>query len=212
MTSTTTQSTSSAAANVGCFASPTHLALFEESLDLIFQRWTALQLAITHDMGGRNTLQKVAVLDYGLAVEDSELEENLQGYFDECFHVSLEDGSPTQVAKSLCKVFKELAEGNLSTLEALRKATAGRAQRADGGGAVSGSQRGRANADDDEDDDDDSDDDDDEYLDEDDLVLEVADGEAGSSAMEIVAEPPRRPEPVVDEDGFELVQKPRRRR
>ena len=109
------------------------------------------------------------------------------------FNVEAEDGSPMQVAQSLVTVYNECFQGNYSTVQRMQAQAAmgaSRSQRA----VVPGG----------EGDEDDSSSDEGGERDEDEDE-EMEDAEAA-------APPPQPVGPVVDEDGFTLVQKPRGRR
>ncbi|KAJ3108582.1 hypothetical protein HDU97_000864 [Phlyctochytrium planicorne] len=189
---------------LGCFPTAETLAMFEEGFKLIVDRWTALQLAVDNQMGGTNTGVMVSTLQihtrdffkqYGNQVEVDELEGNLQGYFEECFNIDLQDGSASQVARVTVQLYRELAsQGRSDALDRLRS-TMKNAR------AVTGS---KAMAADSDYEDDDSDEDD--GSDDDDAMQE-------DSGPSVQAPPPPPPiEKIVDEDGFELVQTRRRRK
>ena len=103
------------------------------------------------------------------------------------FNVEAEDGSPMQVAQSLVTIYNECFQGNYSTVQRMQAQAAvgaSRSQRA----VVPGEQG---------DEDDSSSDEDGEGEDEDEEMEDVQ------------AAPSQPPQPVVDEDGFTLVQRPR---
>jgi pre-rRNA-processing protein TSR2 len=195
-------------AGFGKFASAEHAALFNEGLTLMFQRWTALQLVVDHQMGGIDTIEMAQMLqkhtydfflNHGLNVEPHELDENYIGYFEECFNADLEDGSGMQIANAAVGLFKELGQGSMESLNKLRELAAkGRPA----GAAMATRVRG------DDDEDDSSDDDSDDFPMDGDDIAEASRMQADEPA----AAPAPKPDPIVDEDGFELVQKPRRRR
>ncbi|RKO91191.1 hypothetical protein BDK51DRAFT_20976 [Blyttiomyces helicus] len=177
----------------------THFPLFIESITLVFSRWTALQLALDHQMAGASTpLRATELLEdtaaffrtHGSEVHADELDSNFTAFFEEVFCAELDDGSPLQVGRTLVKLYAEIVgEGRLELLEELR-----------GKARVSGAGRSvRAGGD--------ADDDDEESGDE-----EEGEGEAMDVDVPVVRERAPWPEPVVDEDGFELVQKKGRRR
>ncbi|KAJ3010771.1 UNVERIFIED_CONTAM: hypothetical protein HDU68_001994 [Siphonaria sp. JEL0065] len=164
-------------------------------------------------MGGSTTLQKVSMLgDYiidffsenGLRIDPTDLEENLVDYFSESFHVELEDGSAPEISKMLVALFAQLGRGDLSGFERVKE-LAGRV-------VALGPSR-RVKGDEDEDDDDDSDSDDDSALDGN-GAFDYGSA-SGSGDMEMDEAPAAlapKPEPIIDEDGFELVQQKGRRR
>ncbi|KAI8833739.1 hypothetical protein BC829DRAFT_448614 [Chytridium lagenaria] len=88
-------------------------------MKLIFDRWTALQIVIDHQMAGTQTKPMVEAItthtydffhQHGQNVEVDELEGNYTGYFEECFDLELQDGSASQVARSVVMLFRELGQ------------------------------------------------------------------------------------------------------
>ncbi|KAI9355902.1 Pre-rRNA-processing protein TSR2-domain-containing protein [Zopfochytrium polystomum] len=210
-------------------------ALFAEGVGLVFSRWTALQLAVEHQMGGRASAEKAQTLQahtvdffaqHGAAVAPYELADNFAGFFEEEFNAQLEDGSPEQVAATLVALYREVAASASASaasgaatppvppmLTAMRAAAA-----AAGGAAASSSLKASTKVVEGASGEDDSDDDEDDYADGVDGVVDGDDGvDSGDSHSQMqgvdgAAEP--RPPPVeriIDADGFELVQKGRRR-
>ena len=182
-----------------------HKKLFEEGCYLIFMRWTALQLAIINECGGSDSKDKAKslfeeVLDWFYISKDHELSD-LQDLLDEAiqvdFNVQAEDDSPYMVARSLFNTYHQVANGDYSYVETLR-------QQFEQNGTnqiVAESMRNSAqflggeeeSSSDDEEDDDEN-------------------GEGGvGDGMDIDDEEQGPPQPVVDEDGFELVQRRSRR-
>ena len=101
------------------------------------------------------------------------------------FNVEAEDGSPMQVAQSLVNIYNECFQGNYSTVQRMQAQAAAGACR---------SQRARVPGEDSSSDEEDG------------------EGEDEDEEMEDVqAAPPQPPQPIVDEDGFTLVQRSRGR-
>ncbi|KAJ3151421.1 hypothetical protein HDU86_006121 [Geranomyces michiganensis] len=193
---------------------------FCESITYVLRGWSGLQIAIDAQMAGHYTSQTSAELhshmvsffqQYGTEVMPHEIAHNLEAYFDEVFHANLDDGSPMQIGEKLCRLYKEIVcEGRRETFDAVRET----ASKAAGRGA--GVRQGQGQGDSDSDSSGDSDDDDN---DDDDNADDSSEGiGAAASADAMVVDPPaaeprqRRPDPVIDEDGFETVQKKGRRR
>ncbi|KAJ3219218.1 hypothetical protein HDU67_002214 [Dinochytrium kinnereticum] len=186
---------------LGCFPSQEILQMFQEGMKMVFARWTALQIAIENQMAGTSTSIMASTLEvhtvdffrqYGVNVEVDELEGNLEGYMEECFNLGLEDGSPGQVARAVTSLFRELAaEGRSDVLDRLRAS-------AKSVRPVTGIKPVAADSDYEDSEDDDSD------MDDEDVGMEQDAAPAPP--------PPAKPEKIVDEDGFEMVQKGRRRR
>lgn len=111
--------------------SPEALGCFEEGVQLVMSRWTALNLAVENEWGGRDSKEKAEQIMedvlYWFEITKApcplKLEEQLTAALDEDFHVVLEDGSSMQVAKDLVQLFEELSEGNQNLLQSLRSTT-----------------------------------------------------------------------------------------
>lgn len=118
-----------------------------------------------------------------------ELEALLDEAMLEDFNVEAEDGSPTQVAQSLVAIYNECFQGNYATVQRLQAQAAVGASR---------SQRARVPG---------------ELGDEEDSSSDEEDGGEGEDEDEemedVQAAPSQPPQPVVDEDGFTLVQRSR---
>jgi pre-rRNA-processing protein TSR2 len=107
------------------------------------------------------------------------------------FNVQAEDDSPYQIARSLVNMHHRVAQGDFSYLESLRQqqpASAAACQNADGAAATEES----SSSSDDEGSGSDSDD--------------AMDAEGGED-MDMDEAPPVKSGPVVDEDGFQVVQR-----
>ncbi|KAI9102734.1 Pre-rRNA-processing protein TSR2-domain-containing protein [Phlyctochytrium arcticum] len=177
--------------------------LFTETVQLVFQQWTALQLALDHQMAGHGTTERAQELwehtceffeKYTTAVMAHEIAENLKDFFDEIFNAELDDGSPEQIGETLVALYKEImTEGKVDRALAIK-------EQARGHPPIQSRQGNH---------DDSSDDDGDEGNDENPTASSES-NQAGQ-AMDVDNSNTSRPEPVIDEDGFELVQ-PRKRR
>ncbi|GIL72313.1 hypothetical protein Vretimale_3990 [Volvox reticuliferus] len=177
--------------------------LFEEGVRLIFSKWTALALAVENQWGGSKSAEKADLLlndclDWFYQKREhyvDELEENLDDAILQDFNVEAEDGSPHQVADACVKLYQELVAGSTAYLEQLRSMGPGgleqcKRQVVDLDGTVVAEEDADMDS---------SDGDDDE--DEDDMEAE---GQQAPQAVPL--EPPRLRGPVVDEDGFTMVQ------
>ncbi|PNH00754.1 hypothetical protein TSOC_013417, partial [Tetrabaena socialis] len=135
-----------------------------------------------------------------------ELEEELDHSILHDFNVEAEDGSPRLIAEGLVKLYNELMVGNTAYLEHLRAMAAAGVQTSKrqvvdlDGTVVAEEDADMGSSSDDDDDDTESGDDD--------MDAEGAGGQRVPKAVPL--EPPAPRVPVVDEDGFELVQKGRR--
>lgn len=176
---------------------------FEEAASLCFRRWTALTLAVENQWGGTDSANKADWLIHesiGWFYSKKEhyadeLEEELDDALLNEFNAQIEDGSSAELAKTLVTVYNEFLEGNLSALDKLRAAAAA----APAAAAAAKSKK--------------------QVVDRDGAVM--ADGEDNSSGSDSDGEGsdamdedkpsradagPRRLPPVVDEDGFTMVQ------
>jgi pre-rRNA-processing protein TSR2 len=98
-----------------------HVLAFKQGLAGLLNRWTALQLAITNEWGGAESVQKGEAMreeleDWflkrrgGKYAED--LEELLAEILGDDFCVQCEDGSPREVAHVACVMFEQTAAGD----------------------------------------------------------------------------------------------------
>ena len=203
-------------------------------IDAILDLWPALRLAIAEKWAGDDSAQrKIDIQSYILdvfedairqdhgsvdaavslqasssgahpldsVIDEEELADCLIAAMQEAFDVDLEDDSDQAVARDIVRLWKQLVRGNEAMLQEVEKMAAERAgQRVKARG-----QDGSENVDEDgnpvEDEDDEDEDED-----------EDQDMEDGDEAPKLVdsKETPSR-EPVVDDDGFTLVQKGNKR-
>ncbi|CCG81183.1 Pre-rRNA-processing protein TSR2 [Taphrina deformans PYCC 5710] len=168
-------------------------AYFELAVSLYLWRWPALSLAVENEWGGPDSAEKrdwlagvVADLFSGTGQADEEdVEDVVTQVLSDEFSVALEDDSAYEVAVAIVAAFRDCQQARFEKIEALKvhfqnarpRATVSRAE-GDGESDSSGTD---AEVD----------------------PEEPAVG-TGGEAMEVDA--PGRAEPVVDEDGFELVQ------
>ncbi|RKO96102.1 hypothetical protein CXG81DRAFT_26098 [Caulochytrium protostelioides] len=201
---------------------PQKWAAFVECQTLLFQKWTALELAKDHRLAGRDTVPRCEELAeltleffvrHGGDVEADELAENWSAFFAEVFNTELGDGSAEQVGRALVRCYHAImVQNDPAPWQQLKQEAAQRAARgANAAVQMSRRQRDAVVGDGDGDDSDDSDfnsdsdDGSDSGSDADDAMAEDGD--------DAVAPPPPPPAgPVIDEDGFEVVQKKGRRR
>ncbi|WPT16431.1 Pre-rRNA-processing protein tsr2 [Picochlorum sp. SENEW3] len=174
--------------------------IFEEGCYLVFMRWTALQLAIHNEWGGSDSKEKAKalyedVLDWFYTTKDhemSDLEELLDEVIQVDFHVQAEDDSPYMVARSLVNMYNQVANGDSSYVDTLRQQHQDRAALdksvRDPGASHGGDFMGDSSSSDDD---------------------EEEQGEEGSAEDVDMEEADAAP--VVDEDGFQMVQRRRGR-
>lgn len=103
---------------------------FVEGVDLIFSRWTALQLSIQMDWGGHDTAGKAegfkeSLVEYfereGKTLEPEYVEDALLETMATEFGVVLEDQSEREVAKALWTLYGQSIIGQTELLESLRQ-------------------------------------------------------------------------------------------
>ncbi|KAJ3018932.1 hypothetical protein HKX48_002535 [Thoreauomyces humboldtii] len=184
--------------------------LFTSGSQCVFQRWTALQLAIDHQMAGITTSQRSEELlehtcaffeQYRTEVMPHEIAENLKAFFDEVFNAELDDGSPEQIGKTLVQLYRDVVvDGRTEEVTAMIRKAQETASAAGASIKVGGDDSSSDEGSDDDDDEEDRDPNAPQPMD--------VDGPAPSGSSS--SQP--RPEPVVDEDGFELVQPKKGRR
>ena len=178
---------------------------FKEATRYVFNQWTALTLAIeespflnhhrsiSNETGGPFEELLFHTLEFfrqhGSQVEPYELEQNFDDYIIQQLDVEVTDGSLVQVGKRLVELYRKVVcLGDLADLEALRSSNAERTKRHPESAS---------------------------------RVVDECDGSSSDEdsvvdqEMEDVQEPtaPEIPTgPIVDEDGFELVQNSRNNR
>ncbi|CAN6287339.1 unnamed protein product [Urochloa humidicola] len=192
-----------AASNSGAGGGPISAeasAALGEGIRLMFGRWTALQMAVENQWGGRNSRDKAdqlraSILSWFCNSRGPHCFEDLADMMDEqiseLFNADFEDNSIDEVAGQLMIMHEECLQSNYSSIERLRNSHVQ-------GNAVSQS---RQIAEDD-DDSDSSDDDDD---------ASMMDDAAVAAPEEMAVDRPRPSRPVADADGWTVVP-PRRGR
>ncbi|KAL4200265.1 hypothetical protein AMTRI_Chr03g148850 [Amborella trichopoda] len=105
------------------------LSLFTEGISLILSRWTALQMAVENEWGGRTSRQKFQQLSTDIVSWFSQSNaplyiDDLEMMLDETmvlsFSSEIEDGSIEEVAEQLMILHEECLKGNFETLYQLR--------------------------------------------------------------------------------------------
>ncbi|GAB5587724.1 rRNA accumulation-related protein [Umbelopsis nana] len=173
-------------------------AAFTEGLNYVLCSWSALKLAVDQEWGGPDSIEKrewmaETLVDYFGAnakkLDEFDVEDILIQIMSDEFHTDLEDGSAYAVSKHLVTMFNQCIHGDYSEVTKLREKVASRTQQPAGQAA-------------DNNEDSDSDDGD------------VGDEAEDEDAMDVEepAAPPSPQGPIIDEDGFQLVTKGRRRR
>jgi hypothetical protein len=97
----------------------------------VFSRWTALQLAVAHSMGGSNSEAKyeafiVAFGDYlarnirpssAVSIADHDIQEYLDEVLDEEFSTVLDDGSSSELAQLFVRYIQLILQGKLNDIQ-----------------------------------------------------------------------------------------------
>lgn len=182
--------------------SPAAVAL-SRAVHAVFGEWTAMKLAVEMEWGGSGTRDRaLALLQRVLSgllstatVHRDELQDLLEEAMLDDFNVEAEDESCAQVAELLCKIHSEALVGGTATADLVLGRNAGRSS------WVTVPPPPRVRGEDDSDSDDTDCDDDDAAAGGGPCAMDDGEGRA-----------PRRPEPVVDDDGFQMVQTRGRRK
>ncbi|XP_030928378.1 pre-rRNA-processing protein TSR2 homolog [Quercus lobata] len=133
------------------------LPIFKEGIGLVFSRWSALQMAVENEWGGRDSRLKADQIGSDIVYWFTQSKEPL--YMDDLeaileeglltLNTEVDDGSIEEVAYKLMVMHEECLEGKFQAIESLREANQNKAAVHHVRQAVS----------DDDDDDDDNDDD-----------------------------------------------------
>ncbi|RZC52324.1 hypothetical protein C5167_020744 [Papaver somniferum] len=109
---------------------PQSLSAFSEGIYLVLSRWTALQMAIQNEWGGRDSRQKSDQFSYDilswftqtkepLYIDDLEEKILFKTMTDE-FNVVLDDGSEKEIAEELMIMHEECLQENYESIQRLR--------------------------------------------------------------------------------------------
>ncbi|CRK97764.1 CLUMA_CG011144, isoform A [Clunio marinus] len=96
-----------------------------EIIEIVFNRWTALRLAVEHGMGGQNGLQTaIEMIDYvtdccisNTKIDEENIVDLLEDIMDEEFNTICEDNSIAEIATFLIKYFNMLKSGNIQQIQ-----------------------------------------------------------------------------------------------
>ncbi|KAI5794499.1 putative 20S pre-rRNA protein [Peziza echinospora] len=196
---------------------------WELGVSYILHLWPALTVAVEAQWGGPNSSDKrdwlcgtiadmftdaapVNELPDGTVIgggepDEVDVEETLLQVMQDEFEVGVDDDSSLEVARDICSLREKYLQGNLGAVEAWRTRYENRRRGATTQAAISRAPRVVEK---------DGDETDEELDDEDDDDEEDSDEEMGGVSTTPAAVPRERLEPVIDDDGFELVQKRRR--
>lgn len=177
-------------------------ARFELGTCLALYQWEDLTTAVDNQWGGPDSADKrewmvgsiVELFEMANYVDSDDIEDRILGIMQDEFGVSIEDNTAAMVAVNIIKIYKECAENNFGTVDALMAKYQEKEQRKARGlesttKIVLQNENGEESESDDED--------------------EEMDVESSQSYSN---QTPISHEPVVDEDGFELVQRKGRKK
>ncbi|KAH9688331.1 pre-rrna-processing protein tsr2 [Citrus sinensis] len=184
--------------------SPESAPLFSEGISLVLSRWSALQMAIKNEWGGRGSRALAEQLGSDIFAWFTQSKEtlyidDLENILDEgmlSLNAMIEDGSIEEVAERLMVMHEEFLEGNYESIIKLRET---RPQ------AVAGSHiRQSVNGDND---DDDSTDDDDESSN---MMVDTPESNSQSNSVNVQASEVRPSVAAEAEDGWTVVSSKRK--
>ncbi|CAO1940703.1 unnamed protein product [Urochloa humidicola] len=170
-------------------------AALGEGIKLVFGRWTALQMAVENQWGGRDSRAKAD--QFGESIHSWFCRSKGPHYFEDLvdmmyenisdsFNADFEDNSVEEVAEQLLIIHEECMQSNYSSIERLRNSHVQ-------GNAVSQSRQIAADDDDSDSSDDDNDD------------ASMMEDEAAAAPEEMAVDRPRPSKPVPDADGWTVV-------
>ncbi|KAF3339648.1 pre-rRNA-processing protein TSR2 [Carex littledalei] len=104
-------------------------AIFAEGISLVLSRWTALQMAVENQWGGRESRGKAdqlvaSIQEFFGQKEDlyiDELEELLEVYMLDSLSTEVQDGSVPEVAEQLMIMHEECLEGKYESIQKLKQ-------------------------------------------------------------------------------------------
>ncbi|KAK9158434.1 hypothetical protein Scep_005008 [Stephania cephalantha] len=110
------------------------IPLFLEGITLLLSQWTALQMAVENEWGGRDSRNKSQILASDVFTWFTQSKEplyidDLERILEEClllsFNTEAEDGSIEEVAEELMIMHEDFLQGNYEAVDKLRKSSAG---------------------------------------------------------------------------------------
>lgn len=172
---------------------------FELGACMALYSWDNLTTAVDNQWGGGDSADKrdwmvgaVVELFEQNYVDSDDIEDRILGIMEDEFGVDVEDQSSAAVAVKIITLYKECAEGNYSTVDKMYKDWQEREAKRSSSGAQSKVEVQGSDSDSDDDDDDESE-----------------EPSSANEQMDVDAKPEKQG-PVIDEDGFELVQRKKR--
>ncbi|CAN6582075.1 unnamed protein product [Malus baccata var. baccata] len=181
-------------------------AIFREGIGLVLSRWSALQLAVDNEWGGRGSRQKseqLAADAFSWFTQSAEILyiDDLEDILNEAMislNTMTEDGSIEEVAEKLMFMYEDCLTGNFNSVESLREANHRRV-------AVPHVRQ------DNEDDDDDDDNDNEENDGSSSMMVDTPESQPNLNPADATSSKPTPKPAAKAEDGWEVVG-PRRNR
>ncbi|XP_068667063.1 uncharacterized protein [Aristolochia californica] len=108
------------------------LSLLGEGISLVLSRWTALQMAIENEWGGKDSRQKSSqlasdILSWFAQSKETHYIDDLENILDESmvlsFNTEIEDGSVEEIAERLMIMHEDCLQGNFDSVEKLRNSS-----------------------------------------------------------------------------------------
>jgi pre-rRNA-processing protein TSR2 len=183
----------------------TQQAKFELGACLVLYQWEDLTTAVDNQWGGADSEDKrewmvgsvVELFEQSNYVDSDDIEDRILGIMEDEFGVSIEDNSTSLIAVQIIKLYKECAENNFSTIDAMLIKYQEKEQRR--GKALES--RPKIVNENGEEDSSESEDDETESSSQDDKEMEIDDVPSLTNSG-----------PIVDDEGFELVQRKGRKK
>ncbi|KAF8392408.1 hypothetical protein HHK36_022750 [Tetracentron sinense] len=114
---------------------PEARSILGEGITLLLSRWTALQMAVENEWGGRDSRMKSEKLVADIFSWFSQSKglphyiDDLENMLEECmvlsFNTEIEDGSIEEVAEQLMIMHEDCLQGNYESIEKIRKSKSG---------------------------------------------------------------------------------------
>lgn len=193
------------------FGEKTQQAKFELGTCLALYQWEDLTTAVDNQWGGADSEDKrewmvgsvVELFEQSSYVDSDDIEDRILGIMEDEFGVAVEDNSSTIIAVQIINIYKQCAEKNFAHVDAMLAKYQERENRR--GKGVNPKPK-VINEDGEEEDDEDDDDEEGENYQNQTAVCEVS---QPGQEMEIDHGPLNKSKtgPIIDDDGFELVQK-----
>ncbi|SCV04842.1 LANO_0G12882g1_1 [Lachancea nothofagi CBS 11611] len=191
------------------FTDDKQMARFELGVSMLVYKWEALDLAVQNGWGGPESAEKrdwvtaiiVDLFKTGRVVDVALIEETLLYAMMDEFETNVDDDSALPIAAQILEIYKQCDAQNFSNVEMLYEewTEKQKSKQADREVQIGGDPWNPDVSDNENDDEDDEDESDQDHA----RLVQDDDGDVNMDDEKV--------EPVVDEDGFELVQKKNRR-